>query len=844
MSTLADPAEISRALALLIAPGQVTELRGLDAVESSWRKPHTVSGYFVDPLKLTRAAAGIAQAKGIYIVVNPIDTALLARAANRVRGANSGEATGDKDILSRHWLLIDADPVRPSGISATAEEHECALSRIRAIRDFLAGKGWPAPIMADSGNGGHLLYRIGLPNNELAKQLIECCLRELGKRFDDAQVKIDQTVSNAARIWKLYGTVSRKGDHVPDRPHRLSRIIESPANCFADLQVVPVELLDRLAGSSHTGAESNTGSDSRNAKEGNDDGNSDAAGFNLADWIKNHLPEAAGPETWDGTGRKWVLPVCPFDPSHTSGSACIVERSGGKIGFKCHHNSCRGKNWRQLREKLEPGCYDSRKGDTPESREPWPESLAEPAYHGLAGEIVRAIEPHTESDNAALLIQLLVAVGSIVGRNCYLQVGGSQHFPNLFANLVGTSAKGRKGSGWAAIMNLLNTVAPDWAAERVEDGLSSGEGLIWAVRDKITKREPLKEKGHVVGYQEIEVDPGVSDKRLLVMEGEFSQALKVIRREGNTLSPVIRRAWDSGKLSTLTKNSPAKATNAHISIVGHITGRELGQLLDATESSNGFANRFLWICVRRSKCLPDGGAGLCAVDFSSIVRRLSGAVEFGRERQLLARDRQANQLWEQVYPELSAGRSGLLGAVTARAEAQVLRLSMVYAILDCSPWIKIEHLRAALAVWNYADESARYIFGRSLGDRIADRILAALREAAPEGMTRNDLREHFHRHVSSEQIDRSLSLLEAEALAHSTKEADTGGRPAIRWFAGQAAAPKAPKAPYPSSTEAHDADSSGTYRAYGAYGAGADSAGGEVTTGGVGAADGWTEGSV
>ena len=415
---------------------------------------------------------------------------------------------------------------------------------------------------------------------------------------------------------------------------------------------------------------------------------------------------------------------------------------------------------------------------------PWPESLADEAYHGVAGQIVRAIEPHTEADNAALLVQLLIGFGNAIGRNAYFEADGAKHYANLFAVLIGETAKGRKGTSWGQIHRLFKTAVRSWADARIAEGLASGEGLIWAVRDPINKREPIKNKGRVVDYQDVEVDPGVADKRLLVQEGEFAQCLKVIQREGNTLSPVIRRAWDTGTLQTLTKNSPATATDAHISIIGHITKDELVRLLDATESANGFANRFLWVCVRRSKCLPEGG-NIHTIDISEQLRKLTGAVEYGREDRLIRLDNDARQVWHAVYPELSAGRPGLLGAVTTRAEAQVMRLAMIYALLDQSPWIKVEHLRAALAVWEYVEASARYAFGWSLGDRVADEILSALR-ATPAGLTRTELRDLFGRNKGSAQIGRALGSL----LKHNRVRREivaTGGRSAERWFyAGEA----------------------------------------------------------
>src|SRR5919112_2167991 len=153
-----------------------------------------------------------------------------------------------------------------------------------------------------------------------------------------------------------------------------------------------------------------------------------------------------------------------------------------------------------------------------------------------------------------------------------------------------------------------------WTEERVMNGLSSGEGLIFAVRDPVTREDD--EGGEVV------VDEGAEDKRLLVLEPELASTLKVMRREGNTLSAVVRQAFDDARLQVMTRNNPMKATDAHISIIGHITKAELLRYLTETEAANGFANRFLWLLVERSKELPFGGEWY-KVDTTPLVRRLS-----------------------------------------------------------------------------------------------------------------------------------------------------------------------------------------------------------------------------
>src|SRR5215472_6590179 len=217
----------------------------------------------------------------------------------------------------------------------------------------------------------------------------------------------------------------------------------------------------------------------------------------------------------------------------------------------------------------------------------WQEPMADDAYHGLAGDFVRIVLPHSEADPVALLIQFLVMFGSVIGRRVHFYAEADRHYTNLFGCFVGTTAKARKGTSYGRVHDTFAQVDADWAQVRVNSGLSSGEGLVYQVRDPANK------------------DDGIHDKRLLIFEPEFALVLKVIERDTNTLPAIIRKAWDSGNLRTLTKNSPLTATDAHIAIIGHITAEELRRYITETELASGFANRFLWLCVKRSKCLPD-----------------------------------------------------------------------------------------------------------------------------------------------------------------------------------------------------------------------------------------------
>lgn len=425
-------------------------------------------------------------------------------------------------------------------------------------------------------------------------------------------------------------------------------------------------------------------------------------------------------------------------------------------------------------------AWDSEDTNT---RTNWPDELRPEAFHGVAGELTRTIAPHSEADPAALLVQFLVGFGNVIGRQPHFMAEADQHFMNLFAVLVGQTAKGRKGTALGQVRRILAAVDQEWSDARMMGGLASGEGLIWAVRDEIRERAPVREKGHVVRYEEVVSDEGEKDKRLLVAEPEFARVLQVAERGANTLSATIRQAWDTGNLRILTKKQAARSTEAHISIIGHITRDELRRLLTDTAAGNGFANRFLWVCTRRSKVLPEGGA-LHSVDFASINRRVQAAAEFARRVSVMQRDDQARAIWHEVYPSLSEGKPGLLGAVTSRAEAQAMRLGCVYALLDGSAAVRAEHLMAALAVWQYCEDSARFIFGDALGDAAADEILRELRNH-PQGMTRNDIREHFNRNKPAAEIGRAMGVLQEYGLARVIRRREQEGqtRPTERWFA-------------------------------------------------------------
>ena len=333
---MTDANEITHALRLWFQVGDVFEVRVLDAVSADYRREHIESGYFdyEHISDVPEALKRLLSFRGVYVTVNPVNPDLLARAVNRLRPAGRNPTTADTDIVRRRWLLIDCDPRRASGVSSSNLEHDFALAKAREIRDGLSSLGWPKPVLTDSGNGAQLMYRIDLPADD--GELVRRVIGEIAKASSE-QVAIDTSVHNPARIWRLPGTMNCKGDSIPERPHRMARILEAPDNLQAvsETQLLDVAVWD----------------DTDSGYLGNSTTSSD---FNLDSWITQYCPELGSPQLWKG-GRKWIFPVCPFNEAHTNKSAVLIQEPSGAVAFKCHHNGCSGNDWRTLRELREPG---------------------------------------------------------------------------------------------------------------------------------------------------------------------------------------------------------------------------------------------------------------------------------------------------------------------------------------------------------------------------------------------------------------------------------------------------------------------------------------------------------
>jgi P4 family phage/plasmid primase-like protien len=339
-----EPATVADRLRLFFAPGDVAELRAL-GVKRGPGKPHIEAGFFDHDHLQDMAAAALkleSVAKGVYFTLNPLKPAILARRRNRVDYAE--DQAGDKDVLARKWLLVDADPVRAvSNISATAEEKAAAWEVVNEVRNYLAGEDWPDPILADSGNGFHLLYRIDLPAED--GELVRRCLEALAALFDTDQVQIDRTVFNPARITKLYGTLARKGDDAPERPHRRSGILHVPEDLG---RPVPTEKLQALA------AEAPRPEPSKPHAHPNGTGSGFEHRLDVPRYLTHHGRAFRTKATPDRLGRTvFLLDECPFDPAHGGASeVAIYQGADGKLGAACKHNGCSGRGWQDFKRVI------------------------------------------------------------------------------------------------------------------------------------------------------------------------------------------------------------------------------------------------------------------------------------------------------------------------------------------------------------------------------------------------------------------------------------------------------------------------------------------------------------
>jgi hypothetical protein len=395
------------------------------------------------------------------------------------------------------------------------------------------------------------------------------------------------------------------------------------------------------------------------------------------------------------------------------------------------------------------------------SQDPWPDPLDPGALHGIAGEITTAVCRTTEADPAGVLLTVMVNVGVAIGPGPALNLGGSSHHVNEFAVNVGRSARARKGTSWDGVEPVMCRACPDVFPARVKGGFGSGEKVV----------------DELVGTDDQPADP-----RLLVFEGEFARLLSVKGREGSTMGHNLRHAWDGKRLEVRSRSSTSVCDHHHVGIVGHITRDELAANLTAVDAFSGFANRFLWVLVHRQKVDPFA-TGLDRTQRDTLASKLQDRISAARRHHSLAWHPDARPLWEEIY---RAGADddppGLLGHIVSRSEPHTARLAAIYALLDGTWLINVEHLAAARAVWRYCRQSAAILFDNISVDHRANKVLDAIRAAGGHLARLAIQGTVFSNHIKARDLDQIRDDL-VRMGSITVRREQTDGRPAEIWTA-------------------------------------------------------------
>ena len=402
---------------------------------------------------------------------------------------------------------------------------------------------------------------------------------------------------------------------------------------------------------------------------------------------------------------------------------------------------------------------------------PWP-TLSDAALLGTAGRIVKLVAPHTEADPAALLVQLLAVFGATLGPGPHLVVGNERHQAIIHPLIVGRTNRGAKGTGLALIETIRKSALPEFDA-CTASGLSTAEGLIERVRDPSGTPDDK------------DFDPGANDKRLLVRETEYKSVLVRQRRDGNTLAQTLRACWDCQTLRTLTrKRNRLTATLSHIVVIGHITPREFRATLRDSDLAGGTVNRQL-ICLSRRSRLHSRLGNLPEDVLKAVAEIFRTAHETARKRGELEFTDEFWEVWDGVYSELNRDRADCPATdATARAATQVLRLVLLYALLDGKEVIDTQHLEAALALWTYAEDGARWLFSSHELERqraAASGLATFILEGGQEGRTRTEVsRDYFKGNKTKAAIDNELGPLVHDGVVIEMKD-ETRPRPTTRY---------------------------------------------------------------
>lgn len=494
-----------------------------------------------------------------------------------------------------------------------------------------------------------------------------------------------------------------------------------------------------------------------------------------AEWRLAELREGRGPndrivtvtfKPADLDGHRlpdWTHDVIYTDPKAVDAYAKSVEEAVDRARPK---SAAKGPWWndvqamfRAVRHAETDTGHDTQFVPDEDEQHSWPEPMDPIAFHGVLGDIAKAMAPETEADPIAILGMLLVQYGIACGDGAGTHKGDLHRAKEQIV-LVGNTSMARKGTAWGVASSVMRAAYPELDS-LMWPGLGSGEGI----PGKLERNQKEAQPGEAAEY------------RGLIYEGEFARLLTAMSRDSNTLSPQLRNAWDDVPIGRMLSRDQASATRHHIGLVGHITNVELANTMKSVDASNGFGNRMLFLAVRRTQVLTDPGIAteICA----KYIPRLKQAITDGSRVRWMKFDDEARKLWAEFYlAESRRPHMGLAGDITARHAPHVVRLSLIYAMADGEDqYIRPVHLRAAIAFADYARRSAVYIFGTSTGHKDADALLRLLRREEEVGRTEawDELGTR-----SAAKLDDAVDVLVRLGLAErgERKRADgRGGRP-------------------------------------------------------------------
>jgi hypothetical protein len=740
---LIDQDEIRQALKILHQPEDVFEVRALGG-----RLRGHVSGYFNDQEKAAKVVLAITrrEPEGIYITLNPVSGALLARAENRVDQIKRLGATNDKDITRRRWLLIDLDPARPSGVSSTDLEHAAALERAEEVSAWLGRSGWPSPVFADSGNGAHLLYAVNL-NTDDSEQL-KRILTTLDMVFSDDLVKVDRTTFNPSRIVKLYGTMARKGDSTVERPHRLSRILQVPP----ELRPVPRNQIEDIA------AFIEPRRDPAQVKL-------TKAGFDVREYLARCGLEVVREEAYGG-GTRLILRTCPFGEHRKEAKAAIFINHDGRLGFHCFSDDHTQLGWKQLREKYEPDRISIHvNGTAPGPAEPQiiltpngkPTAFPERCIIGTCEKWIRTLEPRGEWPRAFLFEEWRMTHSMVMARSAWFGKG-KPRFPHCHDLLIGESGITHKNTSIYRAASLIRLMRPKCL---VFDNVSSIEGVL----------EQMDEARQSIG---------------IIACGEYSYLVATSKRQGTSnIIPMLNHAYDGVDPLTVTRRKAPIVHEPFLNLVAGCTPAWISEYVDKEGADLGRFNRNVIFHADQNRDIPYP-EHLTAGEEEEFAHIFGDKLNQGiasparLDFEFEARERFLE--WFSSYRRRLRSLPDNLRKLLEREDDQVQIQAIIYAGADGRRVVSVQDMEAAIALIEWSGSNKLQLFGEVEfnQDQRLERLMRAFVDRG--GGTLKELYRYLGSLANAEAVHRKLRAMAELSICILSRPLDQPSKEPLRLY--------------------------------------------------------------